>query len=173
MKFVFGNIQTKQICLIRLIPTYLVQTDTKMARKFLLWWYHVRYFNIKLLLHFLSWMVLLTEHYRRNSIIGVGLVRSYFIQIIWWKTASVFIWIVCTHAIQVEILFLWDATSRLLSKMVQDNTNELNINLVGIPPGCNSLIQICNMITNKAINQAFKIWYIYWKVHSDPGLGVN
>ena len=52
-----------------------------------------------------------------------------------------------------------------------ENTAELNIVLGGIPPGCMSLIQICNLITNKPIKQAFNQRYVSWKIRSDPGPG--
>ena len=43
--------------------------------------------------------------------------------------------------------------------------------MAGIPPGCTSLIQICDLIANKPIKQAFKKRYMSWKIASDPGPG--
>jgi hypothetical protein len=47
----------------------------------------------------------------------------------------------------------------------------LNIILGAIPPGCTSLIQICDLIANKPIKQAFKKRYVSWKIRNDPGPG--
>ena len=47
----------------------------------------------------------------------------------------------------------------------------MNITLAGIPPGCTSLIQICDLIANKPIKHAFKKRYVSWKIASDPGPG--
>jgi transposase len=66
---------------------------------------------------------------------------------------------------------IWDAASSHFSDEVKQKAAELNIALAGIPPGCTSLIQICDLIANKPIKQAFKKSYAAWKIVSDPGPG--
>jgi hypothetical protein len=48
---------------------------------------------------------------------------------------------------------------------------ELNITLGAIPPGCTILFQVCDLIVNKPLKQAFKKCDISWKIRSDPGPG--
>ena len=66
---------------------------------------------------------------------------------------------------------IWDAASSHFSDEVKEKPAELNITLAGIPPGCTSLIQICDLIANKPIKHAFKKRYVSWKIASDPGPG--
>jgi hypothetical protein len=52
-----------------------------------------------------------------------------------------------------------------------EKANEFNITVGAIPLGCTSLIQLCDLIANKPIKQAFKKQYVSWKIRSDPGPG--
>ena len=70
-----------------------------------------------------------------------------------------------------KIGLIWDAASSHFSDEVMEKAAELNVTLGGIPPGCTSLIQICDLIANKPIKQAFKKRYVSWKMRSDPGPG--
>ena len=70
-----------------------------------------------------------------------------------------------------KIGLIWDAASSHFSDQVKEKAAELDITMAGIPPGCTSLIQICDLIANKAIKQAFKKRYVSWKIASDPGPG--
>jgi len=66
---------------------------------------------------------------------------------------------------------IWDAAMSHFCDAVVENAKELNITLGAIPPGCTSLIQVCDLIANKPIKQAFKKRYVSWKMRSDPGPG--
>ncbi|KAL2635852.1 hypothetical protein R1flu_007331 [Riccia fluitans] len=57
------------------------------------------------------------------------------------------------------------------SDQVKEKAADLNITLGGIPHGCTSLIQVCDLIANKPIKLAFKTRYVSWKIASDPGPG--
>lgn len=70
-----------------------------------------------------------------------------------------------------KIGLIWDAASSHFSDQVKEKATELKITMAGIPPGCTSLIQICDLIANKPIKQAFKKKYVSWKIASDPGPG--
>ncbi len=52
-----------------------------------------------------------------------------------------------------------------------DKAGELDIILEGIPPRCTSMLQICDLIVNKPLKQAFKKRYTSWEIRSDPGPG--
>jgi transposase len=66
---------------------------------------------------------------------------------------------------------IWDAASSHFSEQVMQEAADLGITLAGIPPGCTSLIQVCDLLTNKPLKQAFKKRYVSWKIRSDPGPG--
>lgn len=66
---------------------------------------------------------------------------------------------------------IWDAATSHFCDAVVEKAKELNITLGAIPPGCTSLIQVCDLIANKPIKQAFKKRYVSWKIRSDPGPG--
>lgn len=70
-----------------------------------------------------------------------------------------------------KVGLIWDAASSHFSDQVKEKAADLNITLGGIPPGCTSLIQVCDLIANKPIKQAFKTRYVSWKIASDPGPG--
>lgn len=70
-----------------------------------------------------------------------------------------------------KIGLIWDAATSHLSEDVKEKADELNITLGDIPAGCTSLIQICDLIANKPLKQAFKKRYVSWKIRSDPGPG--
>ena len=68
---------------------------------------------------------------------------------------------------------IWDvheATSHF-SEHVVNKAASLGITLGAIPPGCTSLIQICDLIVNKPLKQAFKKIYVSWMIRSDHGPG--
>ena len=62
---------------------------------------------------------------------------------------------------------IWDATSHFSDEVVK-KADDLDITLGAIPPGCTSFIQICDLIANKPLKQAFKKRYVSWKIRSDP-----
>jgi len=66
---------------------------------------------------------------------------------------------------------VWDAATSHFCESVVETASNLNIALGAVPPGCTSLIQICDLIANKPIKQAFKKRYVSWKIRSDPGPG--
>ena len=66
---------------------------------------------------------------------------------------------------------IWDAASSHFSDDVKEKAEQSGITLAGIPPGCTSLIQVCDLIANKPIKQAFKKKYVSWKISADPGPG--
>ena len=68
-----------------------------------------------------------------------------------------------------KVCLICDAASSHLLDQVKEKAADLNIALGGIPPGCTSLIQLCDLIANKPIKQAFKTRYVSWKITSDPG----
>ncbi|KAL2631239.1 hypothetical protein R1flu_015925 [Riccia fluitans] len=70
-----------------------------------------------------------------------------------------------------KVGLIWDAASSHFSDQVKEKAAVLNITLGGIPLGCTSLIQVCDLIANKPIKQAFKTRYVSWKIASDPGPG--
>ena len=53
-----------------------------------------------------------------------------------------------------KIGLIWDAASSHFSDQVKKKAAELNITLAGIPPGCTSLIQICDLIAKKRSNKS-------------------
>ena len=56
----------------------------------------------------------------------------------------------------------------LLKYAAVEKAEELSIVLGEIPPGCTSLIPVCDLITNKPIKQAFNL-YVARPTRSDPG----
>ena len=66
---------------------------------------------------------------------------------------------------------IWDATTSDFCDAAVEKAKELNIVLGAIPPGCTSLIQVCDFIANKPIKQAFKQRFVAWKMRSDRGPG--
>lgn len=84
----------------------------------------------------------------------------------------------CTYLEWLRELFpdekvglIWDAASSHFSEEVKEKATSLGITLGGIPPGCTSLLQVCDLIANKPIKQAFKKRYVSWKMKVDPGPG--
>ena len=80
-------------------------------------------------------------------------------------------WLRSCYPGQEKIGLIWDAATSHFCDEVMEKAAELNIVLGGIPPGCTSLIQICDFIANKPIKQTFKKRYVSWKIRSDPGPG--
>lgn len=70
-----------------------------------------------------------------------------------------------------KVGLIWEVTSSHLWDQVKEKATDLNITLGDIPPVCTSLIQICDLIANKLIKQAFKTPYVLWKIDSYPGPG--
>jgi hypothetical protein len=66
-------------------------------------------------------------------------------------------------------VWYFDAATSDFSDQVTNKAAELNITLGAIPPGCTSLIQVCDLIANKPLKHAFKKRYVSWKIRSDPG----
>lgn len=75
----------------------------------------------------------------------------------------------CYHGEKIGLI--WDAASSHFCEDVMEKAAALNIVLGAIPPGCTSLLQICDLIANKPIKQAFKKRYVSWKIRNDPGPG--
>jgi hypothetical protein len=66
---------------------------------------------------------------------------------------------------------IWDAATSHFCEQVVDKATDLGIILDAIPPGCTSFDQICDLIANKPLKQAFKKRYVSWNIRSDPGPG--
>jgi hypothetical protein len=70
-----------------------------------------------------------------------------------------------------KIGLIYDADTNHFCQEVMDKATELDIILGAVPPGCTSILQICDLILNKPLKQAFKKRYTSWKIRSDPGPG--
>lgn len=70
-----------------------------------------------------------------------------------------------------KIGLIWDAATCHRSEQVLEKARDLNITIGEIPPGCTSLLQICDLIVNKPVKQEFKKKYTAWKIRQDPGPG--
>ncbi|BBN01840.1 hypothetical protein MPTK1_2g10670 [Marchantia polymorpha subsp. ruderalis] len=66
-----------------------------------------------------------------------------------------------------KVGLIWDAASSHFSDQVKEKAADLNITWGCIPLGCTRLIQVCDLIANKPIKQAFKTRHVSWKIASN------
>ena len=70
-----------------------------------------------------------------------------------------------------KVGLIWDAVTSHICDEVIARAESLGIVLGFIPPGCTSLIQVCDLIANKPIKHAFKKSYVSFKLKNYLGPG--
>ncbi|OQR85418.1 hypothetical protein ACHHYP_11851 [Achlya hypogyna] len=70
-----------------------------------------------------------------------------------------------------RIGLIWDLAAAHKAEEVMQYAEEIGIVLSFIPAGLTSILQVCDLIINKALKAAFKRRYCEFKIKNDPGPG--
>jgi hypothetical protein len=70
-----------------------------------------------------------------------------------------------------KIGLIWDFAAAHKCAEVLTHAQSLNITVTFVPAGLTSVLQVCDLVVNKALKQHFKRKYCFFKVRNDPGPG--